>query len=112
MRWKRRLKPLNPNTRRDVVFKDHPRYTLMDVYAPDTLGLLYRITEAISRLQLNIAFAKIATRVDGVVDSFYILDSQGGKLKTQAERRSAKKEILAVINHTTASELVLAQKDR
>jgi [protein-PII] uridylyltransferase len=110
-RWKRRVKSLNPNTRYDVVFKDHPRYTLMDVYAPDALGFLYRITETISQLKLNIAFAKIATRVDGIVDSFYILDSHGKKLKTPAKRLSIKKEILAAINRTTASELVIIQKD-
>jgi len=106
IRWKRRLKSFNPNTRRDVIFKDHPRYTLMDVYAPDTFGFLYRITETISQLKLNIALAKIATRVDGIVDSFYILNDHGEKLKTSAEKKFVRKEILAAINRTTASELV------
>jgi [protein-PII] uridylyltransferase len=110
IRWKRRLKPLNPNTRRDVVFKDHPRYTLMDVYAPDTFGFLYRITETISQLKLNIAFAKIATRLDGIVDSFYILDDHGNKLSTAAEKKQFKKEILAAINRITASELIMIRK--
>jgi [protein-PII] uridylyltransferase len=110
IRWKRRSKSFNPNTRLDVVFKNHPRYTLMDVYAPDTIGFLYRITETISQLKLNIAFAKIATRVDGIVDSFYILDEHGKKLKTIAEKRLVKKEILAAINRTTASELVTTRK--
>ncbi|RPI01948.1 MAG: [protein-PII] uridylyltransferase, partial [Ignavibacteriae bacterium] len=65
LRWKRRTRLVNPNTRCDVTFEDHPQFTIIDVYAPDMLGLLYRITETISRLGLNISFAKIATRVDG-----------------------------------------------
>jgi len=83
----------------------------MDIYAPDTLGFLYRITDTIAQLGLNIAFAKIATRVDGIVDSFYILDSNGKKLKTSAEKRTVKDRILAAINPTAASELVAAQKE-
>jgi len=111
MRWKRKEKPLNPNIRCKVIFRNHPRYTLMDIYAPDTLGFLYRITVTISQLGLNIAFAKISTRVDGIIDSFYILNSNGKKLRTSAEKRAIKDKILASINRITASELVAAQKD-
>jgi [protein-PII] uridylyltransferase len=97
MRWKRRTRTVNPNTRCDVVFEDHSQFTIIDVYAPDTLGLLYRITETISRLGLNISFAKIATRVDGIVDSFYLLDTDGNKLDDLTKRETAKREILATI---------------
>jgi [protein-PII] uridylyltransferase len=79
------------------------------VYAPDMLGLLYRITETIARLGLNISFAKIATRVDGIVDSFYLLDVNGKKLDDPAQREIAKREILATIQ--TLSESVPLQKN-
>jgi [protein-PII] uridylyltransferase len=96
-RWKRRTQQVNPNTRCDVEFKDHPHFTIIDIYAPDTLGFLYSITDAISRLGLNITFAKIATRVDGIVDSFYLLNGSGKKLNDAAQRDVIKQEILATI---------------
>ena len=103
MRWKRRTRIVNPNTRCDVEFEDHPQFTIIDVYAPDMLGLLYRITETISRLGLNISFAKIATRVDGIVDSFYLLDANGKKLDELEQREAAKREILATIQNISES---------
>jgi [protein-PII] uridylyltransferase len=61
------------------------------------LGFLYSITDAISRLGLNITFAKIATRIDGIVDSFYLLNGSGKKLNDAAQRDTIKQEILATI---------------
>jgi [protein-PII] uridylyltransferase len=107
MRWKRRRRILNPNIRTDVEFEDHPRYTIFDVYAPDMLGFLYRITSTMSMLGLNISFAKIATRVDGVVDSFYILDLYGNKIDSPQQREYLRTEILKVIDELTESELVM-----
>jgi [protein-PII] uridylyltransferase len=109
-RWKRRTQIVNPNTRCDVKFEDHPQFTIIDVYAPDMLGLLYRITETISRLGLNISFAKIATRVDGIVDSFYLLNTHGNKLDDPAQREAARREILATIQ--TISQSGSAAKER
>jgi [protein-PII] uridylyltransferase len=106
MRWKRRTQPMNLNVRCDVKFEDHPKFTIIDVYAPDTLGFLYRLTETISRLGLNITFAKISTRVDGIIDSFYLVDNNGKKLDNPERREQAKQEILATIRSLSESELV------
>lgn len=106
MRWKRRRKIPNPNIRTDVEFENHPRYTIIDVYAPDMLGFLYRITGTMSMLGLNISFAKIATRVDGIVDSFYILDLHGRKVDEEGRRNYVRDEILKVIDDLTETELV------
>jgi len=103
MRWKRRTRIVNPNTRCDVEFENHPQFTIVDVYAPDMLGLLYCITETISRIGLNISFAKIATRVDGIVDSFYLLDANGNKLNDPAQQDAIKREILATIQKISES---------
>jgi [protein-PII] uridylyltransferase len=86
-----------------VTFEDHPQFTIIDVYAPDMLGLLHRITETISRLGLNISFAKIATRVDGIVDSFYLLDAEGKKLADPEQQKTVKREILATIQALSES---------
>ncbi|MCX6137566.1 MAG: [protein-PII] uridylyltransferase [Ignavibacteriales bacterium] len=96
-RWKRRPRPmLHPNIKRDVEFEESADYTIIDVSAPDTTGFLYRVTETISGLGLAIYFAKIATRVDGIVDSFYVLESDG----TPVRAGNRKEEIRAVILDT------------
>jgi [protein-PII] uridylyltransferase len=59
------------------------QYTVVDIYAMDRLGLLYDILCAFSRLNLNVARAKISTDVDRVVDSFYLSDSEGNKIIDQ-----------------------------
>lgn len=106
MRWKRRSQPVNPNVRCDVVFENHPQFTIIDVYAPDTLGFLYRITETIARLGLNITFAKISTRMDGIVDSFYLLGANGKKIDRPEQQDSIRQEILGTIHQMTETELV------
>lgn len=105
-KWKRRQKPpANPNIRTDVQFEDNPRYTIIDVYAPDSLGFLYRITETISKLGLNIYFAKIATRVDGILDAFYVLDRDGKQLRDEEVQAFVKQEILDTIGQISRQEL-------
>jgi [protein-PII] uridylyltransferase len=105
-RWKRRPKlPANPNVRVGVEFEDNPRYTIIDVYAPDSVGFLYRITETISRLALDIHFAKIATRVDGIVDAFYVLDRAGKPVTDPAWRERISSEILRTIRSLQEQEL-------
>jgi len=106
MRWRRKARPHNPNTRVDVEFEDHPKYTIIDVFAPDMLGFLYRVTETMSKLGLNISFAKIATRVDGIVDSFYVTDQTGSRIEDLGRREFVKQEILGTISELTQSELV------
>ncbi len=73
------------------------RFTVIDVFADDTQGLLYVITDSIFRLGLSIQSARISTRLDDdiqpslrtggrheVVDVFYVTDQQGGKIADQA----------------------------
>jgi len=106
LRWKRRSHTLNPNIRFDVEFEDHPRFTIIDVYAADKIGFLHRVTETISNLGLNISFAKIATRVDGIVDSFYVLDRFGKRIGDDRQKDLVKTEIMETMR--TFFELELA----
>ncbi|MBN1638036.1 MAG: HD domain-containing protein [Ignavibacteriales bacterium] len=69
-----------------VKFEPHDKYTIIDVFSPDRLGLLYAITKKISELGLSIHFAKIATKGDDVVDTFYVLrDDEKKVLSNQYE---------------------------
>jgi [protein-PII] uridylyltransferase len=54
--------------------------TVVEVRAPDAIGLLYRITGAIAEMDLDIRSAKVATLGDDVVDSFYVRDRLGRKV--------------------------------
>ncbi|MEW5798685.1 MAG: [protein-PII] uridylyltransferase [Bacteroidota bacterium] len=97
-RWKRRAKPLfHPSIRVDVVFYDTEKYTIMDVYGPDMTGFLYKITQAISKQGFKISFAKLATRGDGIVDTFYISEHSGKKISNR-ELTNLREKILHTIS--------------
>jgi [protein-PII] uridylyltransferase len=65
-----------------IVFENHEKYTIIDVFSPDRLGFLYQVTSKINELGLSIYFAKISTQGDDIVDSFYVLDRSGKKVST------------------------------
>lgn len=105
MKWKRLAKTVNPNARIGVEFEEHPLYSIIDVFAPDRLGFLYKITEAISRLDLDIASAKIATRADGIVDSFYVRGRDGRRIEDPGHREAVRKALLQTMTEIIESEL-------
>ena len=53
--------------------------TVIDVQAPDGIGVLYRITHALAELDLDIRSAKVQTLGRRVHDAFYVRD-RGGKI--------------------------------
>jgi [protein-PII] uridylyltransferase len=55
--------------------------TVLEVLAPDRLGLLYSLARCLTRLGLNIAFAKIATEKTMAFDVIYLTDPTTGKLQ-------------------------------
>lgn len=59
----------------------HPTYTLVDVQTPDRLGLLYNLLQAFGRAGVQIALSRIATEKGAAIDSFYVTDMEGRKLK-------------------------------
>src|SRR6202008_4151535 len=50
------------------------RYTMVEVTGLDRTGLLYELTATLSKLNLNIASAHVATFGERVVDVFYVTD--------------------------------------
>jgi [protein-PII] uridylyltransferase len=54
--------------------------TVVDVRAPDAMGSLYRITRALSEMDLDIRHAKVSTLGHEVVDAFYVVDANGAKV--------------------------------
>ena len=56
------------------------RYTVIDIFAQDKVGLLYDITRTLNQLGLYIAVSKISTKVDQAADVFYVCDIFGQKI--------------------------------
>ena len=54
--------------------------TVVEVLAEDRIGVLFRITQAIAELDLDIRSAKVQTLGHQVVDSFYVVDAEGRKV--------------------------------
>jgi len=55
-------------------------FTIVEVHTHDFPGLLYKITNALFRRNLDVLISKIATNVDQVVDIFYVRDMDGQKV--------------------------------
>ena len=64
------------------------RYTMVEVTGLDRPGLLYELTASLSKLNLNIASAHVATFGERVVDVFYVTDLFGAQI-TAATRQAA-----------------------
>ena len=69
-------------------------YTILEIFTQDRLGLLYTITKTLFESELNIHFAKISTKVDQVVDVFYVTDLDGQKIYDQERLDEIQKAIL------------------
>jgi [protein-PII] uridylyltransferase len=69
------------------------RYTMVEVTGLDRPGLLFELTTTLSKLNLNIASAHVATFGERVVDVFYVTDLFGAKI-TSATRQAAIKRAL------------------
>jgi [protein-PII] uridylyltransferase len=55
-------------------------YTVIEVGAPDRIGLLFDVTRTFAELRLDIHLAKVATYGGRVVDAFYVRDELGRKV--------------------------------
>ena len=61
-------------------------FTVIEVGAPDRIGLLYDITRTLSDMGLDVHLAKVATYTDRVIDAFYVRDPVGRKLEDTQQR--------------------------
>ncbi|MGI8806734.1 MAG: [protein-PII] uridylyltransferase [Acidimicrobiales bacterium] len=58
--------------------------TVVEVRAPDRIGMLYRITRVLADQGLDIRSAKVATVGHEVVDAFYVVDGEGAKVTDES----------------------------
>jgi [protein-PII] uridylyltransferase len=72
-------------------------FTIVEVFSYDFPGLLYKITDALFSCGLDVWVAKIATKVDQVVDVFYVRDFDGQKVDGPAHVELIKNKIGEVL---------------
>jgi [protein-PII] uridylyltransferase len=72
-------------------------FTIVEVVTFDFPGLLFRVTDALFKCGLDIWVAKIATKVDQVVDVFYVRDFDGQKVDAPQQVEAIKAAIEAVL---------------
>ena len=72
------------------------RYTVVEVTGLDRPGLLYELTTTLSKLNLNIASAHVATFGERVVDVFYVTDLLGAKITTPTRQAAIKRPLIAL----------------
>jgi [protein-PII] uridylyltransferase len=74
-----------------------PRQTVIEILARDRPGLLFAVSDALHRLGLSIAVAKINTEGMRVADVFYVTEADGAKIapgKRSAEIRARLVDVL------------------
>jgi [protein-PII] uridylyltransferase len=91
-RQKRSLPARRP-TRVEVDNLSSSFFTIIEVFAYDYPGLLFNITDALFVCQLDIWVAKIATKVDQIVDVFYVRDFDGQKVDDPSQVKHIKKVV-------------------
>ena len=72
------------------------RYTVVEVTGLDRTGLLYELTTTLSKLNLNIASAHVATFGERVVDVFYVTDLLGAKITAPTRQAGIKRPLIAL----------------
>ncbi|HET6952770.1 MAG TPA: [protein-PII] uridylyltransferase [Acidimicrobiales bacterium] len=72
--------------------------TVVEVHATDGLGVLYRITSALSDLDLDIVGAKVQTLGSQVVDSFFVQGADGAKVTDRAVLAEAERALLHALS--------------
>jgi [protein-PII] uridylyltransferase len=55
-------------------------FTVLDIEAQDSFGLLYRMTRILSNHGINIVSARLSTRIDRAADMFYVTDKKNSKI--------------------------------
>jgi [protein-PII] uridylyltransferase len=79
-------------------------YTVIEVSGLDRPGLLYELTTAISKLNLNIASAHVATFGERARDVFYITDLLGAQISAPTRQAAIRSALLHLLSSDERAE--------
>lgn len=96
---RRRESALGPQPAR-VHFDDaaSSNATVVEVHAPDRIGLLRSISKVFADERLDIRHARVVTLGDNVVDTFYVCESDGRRLSDPVRQSALAARLLAVVD--------------
>ncbi|NIM19274.1 MAG: [protein-PII] uridylyltransferase [Candidatus Latescibacteria bacterium] len=87
-KWKRRRDASIPVPLKVEIENDlSGDFTIIDIFAPDAPGLLFKITYALSSEGLVIYRARISTEANRAIDAFYVHGRDGGKVTRASKLR-------------------------
>jgi [protein-PII] uridylyltransferase len=73
-------------------------FTVLEIEAQDRFGLLFRIARSLSSLGVNIVSARLSTRVDRAVDTFYVTGGSGSKIVDKEQIERIEKELIGAMS--------------
>ncbi|ACA16646.1 UTP-GlnB uridylyltransferase, GlnD [Methylobacterium sp. 4-46] len=79
------------------------RETVLEISGLDRPGLLYDLTTALSRLNLNITSAHVATFGERAVDVFYVTDLTGTKITQPDRQATIRRAVMGVFEGDAAA---------
>jgi [protein-PII] uridylyltransferase len=86
-RQSRRLGPtIEFPTRITIDSRTHPSYTLIEIQAPDRLGLLYDVLNCLDRENILIPLSRINTQAGAAIDTLYVVDGANHAKITDSHR--------------------------
>jgi len=86
-RQSRRLAPgIEFPTRIAIDNKTHPTYTLIEIQAPDRIGLLYDVLSCLDRENILIPLSRINTQAGAAIDTLYVVDGSTHAKITDSNR--------------------------
>ncbi len=72
--------------------------TVMEVRAPNTIGVLHRITRALADLGLDIRHATVQSLGEDVVDTFYVLGRNGRLVTDEFHRAEIRRAVVFAVS--------------
>jgi len=73
------------------------RFTVVEVAGLDRLGLLFKLTDSLFRLNLNITSAQVTTFGERAVDVFYVTDLFGQKVTGRTRLQAIEENLMGVL---------------
>ena len=78
------------------------RFTVIEINGLDRIGLLYDLTEALYKLNLNIASAHVTTFGEKAIDVFYVTDLTGAKIENKTRHSQIEHALASVLTAAAA----------
>jgi [protein-PII] uridylyltransferase len=72
--------------------------TVLELRAPDSIGLLHRVAKTLAELSLDIRHARVHTLGNEVVDTFYVRTQMGDKVTNSEHQREIERALLHAVS--------------